>query len=118
MKRKKKNEAQRFKELLDELGYEGIGGFLELVGGLVAMVDGDEEDFEAAKQIAGPLSMQIGFMIERLGFLERIIEKNQALKEELEGEKKGIELDIKDNPELMAAVDRAVQNIVPAGEKK
>jgi hypothetical protein len=112
-KKKKKSEVQRFKDLLIELGYTNIGEFIELIGGFIAMVDGDEEDQKKAKEIAGPLTMQIGFMIERLDLLDQIIEKNKNLKEELEGKK----IEVETNPELKAAIDKAIANSAAKQEK-
>lgn len=78
---KNKREAQKFRTTINQLGYESIGDFVELVGGIVSMlIKEDSHERDAFKVMGEQLVMHTGVIIEQIGHFDKIVEKNEELK--------------------------------------
>jgi len=81
----KKRESHKFVSTLESLGYESIGDFIEMCGGLVGiLIDEESTQKETAKEMAQQFVMQTGIIIEQIGHLDKIIERNEELKKSAE----------------------------------
>jgi len=78
---KNKREAQKFRSVINALGYESIGDFIELTGGIVSMlIQPDNPDAENVKVMGEQLVMHTGIIIDQIGHLDKVIERNEELK--------------------------------------
>jgi len=77
-----KREAQTFRNVIKNLGYESIGDFIELAGGIVSMLmQDDNPEKENVKVMGEQLVMQTGIIIEQIGHFDKIVERNEELKQ-------------------------------------
>ena len=102
-----KREAQKFRATINQLGYENIGDFVELVGGIVSMlIKEDSHEKDAFKVMGEQLIMHTGIIIEQIGHLDKVIEKNEDLKKA--AEKAENDRDKKDRAMLAASESKIV----------
>ncbi len=91
---KNKREAQKFRSVINALGYESIGDFIELTGGIVSMLiqsDESDENKENIRVMGEQLVMHTGIIIEQIGHLDKVIERNEDLKKAAEKAKENRE---------------------------
>ena len=62
----------KFSEAVVDNGFEDVGEFVELIGGVMGMINLD--DIENAKKISGPFAIQIGHILSEIGYTEKKIE--------------------------------------------
>jgi CRISPR/Cas system-associated protein Cas10 (large subunit of type III CRISPR-Cas system) len=86
---KSKRESQKFRDILSELGYETIGDFIELAGGMVSMLIQNQEEKDLVKKdnvnvMGEQFVYQTGIIIERIGHLDKLMQRNEELKKAAE----------------------------------
>jgi hypothetical protein len=86
---KSKRELQKFRDVLTELGYESIGDFVELAGGMASMLMQNQTEEDSVKKdnvnvMGEQFVAQTGIIIERIGHLDKLIQRNEELKKAAE----------------------------------
>lgn len=72
-------EAIKFQDVLKELNFESIGEFVELIGGVMGMIN--VNDMDNVKRISEAFAPRIGYIIDKIGYGDKVIEKNKSMRD-------------------------------------
>ncbi len=72
-------EAIKFQDTIKKLNFNSVGEFVELVGGIMGMVN--VNDIDNAKKICGPFAERIGHILVELNYVDKVIEKNKSMRD-------------------------------------
>ena len=76
---KEYSEAIMFQDVLKKLQFESIGEFVELIGGLMGMIN--VNDIDNAKKISEAFALRIGYILDKIGYVDKVIEKNKTMRD-------------------------------------
>ena len=72
-------EAIKFQDVLKELKFDSIGEFVELIDGVMGMVN--VNDIDNAKRICDVFALRIGYIIDKIGYADKVIDKNKTMRD-------------------------------------
>jgi hypothetical protein len=79
-------EAMLFQDTLKKLQFESIGEFVELVGGVMGMIN--INDYDRAKKISEAFALRIGYILDKIGYVDKVIDKNKSMRDFYEEQQK------------------------------
>lgn len=113
---KEYSEAILFQDVLKKLQFESIGEFVELIGGVMGMLN--VNDIDNAKKISEAFALRIGYILDQIGYVDKIIDKNKTMRDFYEEQQKKLAEQAKQK-ELAKATEAAnatVLDTVPEPE--
>lgn len=72
-------EAILFQDVLKKLQFESVGEFVELVGGVMGMIN--VNDIDNAKKISEAFALRIGYILDKIGYVDKLIDNNKSMRQ-------------------------------------
>jgi hypothetical protein len=80
-------EAILFQDIIiNELNFNSVGEFVELVGGVFGMLN--VNNIDNAKRISEAFAVRIGYILDKIGYVDKIIENNKSMRDYYEEQQK------------------------------
>jgi len=101
-------EAIKFQDAIKELQFESIGEFVELIGGLMGMIN--VNDIDNAKKISEAFALRIGYIIDKIGYADKVIDKNKTMRDFYEEQQQRLEAQKEAQKEADEAEEQVEEN--------